>query len=367
MAADVRRFDVNKELKRYLSRATVRNFAYKFDDRIQTYEPLVSSPKMSDVDAALGSLLRYSAPDEAEPRLRRAVSVSPSSALARALLGAVLVRQTQSDEGVRLLLDAASEPGDWLAQYYVAAGLRDMLRGRDRDPKLLAAARSAIDAVLKARPELAHGLFLKAELVGGTEGAALASHARGLAPGREDYVFLEAKLRAEAGEFGAARSVLSALLTPRFPPQVRDAARLYMGDIVKLEQMRTRQSQKEPSASTDPVGASSSRSSAAADAAAVFRELRSGEERTEGQLERLECSVKGAVTLVVRVDGSVKHFTAPAFGDIEFITYREDLSGSINCGERKPPDPVYVTWVKSGTSGDSNGRPVAVEFLPPRR
>jgi tetratricopeptide (TPR) repeat protein len=348
--------DVNRQLKRYLSLPSVRNYRYKFDDRLAAVDSRVSRPSASDVEAALAALLRYSARDQAEPRLRRAVAMSPPSMLARALLGSTLMRSGQHDEAQKHLLEAAGGTDDWLVQYYVVSGLDTAVRRPPADEHLRTVARRAVDAVLTARPDLAHALSLKAALVGKREGAALAARARVLAPGREDYVFLEAGLRADAGDFAEARAILSPLLTPRFPASVRDSARRFMGQIVRNEQASTRASDPARSESPSPP----SNAGRADEPRPVFRDLKDGEQRVEGRLERLECGAKGSVTLVVRVDADLKRFTAAAFSDIDFVSYRDELSGAINCGERRPADRVYVTW-------RDNSRPVAVEFLPDRR
>lgn len=94
-------------------------------------------------------------------------------------------------------------------------------------------------------------------------------------------------------------------------------------------------------------------------AAELFRELKAGEQRTEGQLERIDCAGKGIEFLVRTGDGVIR-FHADAFDRVEFITYRTDLEGKVNCGARTPADRVYVSW----TPGSPDGTAVAVEFLP---
>jgi hypothetical protein len=71
----------------------------------------------------------------------------------------------------------------------------------------------------------------------------------------------------------------------------------------------------------------------------------------------MDCGADTPATASVRVDGNVVRFTAQSLTAIEFLTYRADVGGSIRCGPRVPPDPVYVTW-----KGDHVL--VAVEFLP---
>ncbi len=54
-------------------------------------------------------------------------------------------------------------------------------------------------------------------------------------------------------------------------------------------------------------------------------------------------------------------FRAAKFDAVDFITYRDDLSGSINCGPIKDPLRVYVTW-RPGVTGVRTV--IAIEFLP---
>ena len=358
--------DAIQELRRFLRNPIVRGFRYTFDERIGGLTAHVSRPKPSDVDGALAALLRYSAPAEMESQLRRAVEMTPPSMLARSLLGVAKVRENEHADAAPLLFEAADDRSDWLVQYHVADGLTQIARSasRQRDEKVVATARAAIEVVLTARPQLAHALALKAHLQNDLEGAATAARARTLAPGREDYVFLEVRLRAEAGEFAAARNLLAVLLTPKFPPDVREPARRLMGQIVQRERAFAEGARAASTSASAPTETTSS-STPPERAVAVFRELKTGEQRIEGALEKIECAVGGKVTLLVRHGGELKRFAAVEFSEVEFITYRDEQGRAINCGDRKPPDPVYITWVPMapGTAGIT-GRPVAVEFLP---
>jgi hypothetical protein len=48
--------------------------------------------------------------------------------------------------------------------------------------------------------------------------------------------------------------------------------------------------------------------------------------------------------------------------DVDFITYRDDLAGSVGCGPLKEPLPVYVTWKPGSEEGAKTA--IAIEFLP---
>jgi hypothetical protein len=95
----------------------------------------------------------------------------------------------------------------------------------------------------------------------------------------------------------------------------------------------------------------------------VYRTLQAAEQRTEGQLESIICPATGPALLVVRTDEGAQKFQVSKMSDVEFITYREDLTGEVACGPMKKPLPVFVTW-KAGAA--EMRIVVAVEFLPTR-
>ena len=68
----------------------------------------------------------------------------------------------------------------------------------------------------------------------------------------------------------------------------------------------------------------------------VFRTLEQGEQRFEGTLQNIECSGRAVVFHVTTSDGPMVA-RAPTMAQVEFITYREDLSGKIGCGTLKQP------------------------------
>jgi hypothetical protein len=100
----------------------------------------------------------------------------------------------------------------------------------------------------------------------------------------------------------------------------------------------------------------------------VLRLLKEGEQRAEGTLEEIECR-PGGIVIRVKTGERTLRVSAKRFDDVEFITYRDDLRGSVLCGPRTPPDRVYVTWRPTSarepqSSPPTDGEAVAVEFLP---
>jgi len=91
----------------------------------------------------------------------------------------------------------------------------------------------------------------------------------------------------------------------------------------------------------------------------VYRELKRGEERVEGLLQRVECPPGRPVTFVLKLKDRVAKYQAPRLDAVEYIAYTPDFKGPMSCGGRAPADPVYLTWKTVGTTP----RVVAVEFL----
>jgi hypothetical protein len=100
-------------------------------------------------------------------------------------------------------------------------------------------------------------------------------------------------------------------------------------------------------------------------AAPLLRKLEAGEQRTEGVLERIECGNKESATFHVTGPDGFSEFWAARMADVDFITYRDDLQGTVNCGRLKEPARVYVTW-RSGDTAEAEKIAVAIEFLPTR-
>ena len=92
----------------------------------------------------------------------------------------------------------------------------------------------------------------------------------------------------------------------------------------------------------------------------VYRELKQGEQRVEGLLQRVECPTSGPVTFVVKLKDRVAKYQAPRLDAVEYIAHTPDFKGPMSCGGRGRGDPVYLTWKTVGNAP----RVVAIEFLP---
>jgi hypothetical protein len=94
----------------------------------------------------------------------------------------------------------------------------------------------------------------------------------------------------------------------------------------------------------------------------LFRQPKPGEHRLEAIFEKSECVVGKGITFYFKAADETVTATAAKFDDVEFITFRDDLKGTITCGPVKDPMPVYMTWRAGQAPGSKIV--VAIEFLP---
>lgn len=99
---------------------------------------------------------------------------------------------------------------------------------------------------------------------------------------------------------------------------------------------------------------------AAAQIKPVYREMKPGEERVEGLLQRVECPPGRPVTFVMKLKDRAQKYQAPRLDAVDYIAHTPSFRGPMSCGGRMPGDPVLLTW----KTVDGAPRVIAVEFLP---
>jgi tetratricopeptide (TPR) repeat protein len=363
--------DLDRELQDYIRRRLFRAVQYSFPDKLAKFDAPATSLSAGDAEAYLSEfLIRQERHDEAAARLAPAAKTDPGNIRLKLALGLLDVARDDYDNAAKRLLPL--EPADWLAAYSAAMAIVAMVEGRGEaaGAEHVQAVRRLVGVAGQQRAEVPNALAQLATMelrsaAGPTKETLRAiERARLMAPGREDYVFVHAQVLALLSEFAAARNVVGPLMTPAQPPQIRDAARSLMGYILQLQRAA------QPSGD-GPAGPGGTSPQAVDNPAAprpssftpVFRELKTGEQRLEGVLERIECRAGGAAVFHLRAAGGPASATAPSMADVDFITYRTDLSGSIPCGPLKTPMPVYLSWRAGGGSPDGKVA-IAIEFLP---
>jgi hypothetical protein len=169
--------------------------------------------------------------------------------------------------------------------------------------------------------------------------------------------------------FPEAARILRSLIATTPRPEVRESATNVLRQIEDYQRMRAASAapapaerNSPPAAGGKPPDSTTPSQPAGGGFVASFRKIGPGEERVEGVLEGIECAAK-TVAFVLKVSDGTSRLAAAALDQIEFITYRDDLTGSIGCGPLLGgPKKVYVTQAISADRKTS--RIVAVEFLP---
>jgi Protein of unknown function (DUF1570) len=359
---------VDRELERYAHRQSFRAFSFKFTEKLAAFDAQAEIMPAADVQAFLAGLhIRQGRHDAAVRLVAPVLKADPSHMLANVAMASAEAEQEDYAGAMGRLMGLGSA-GDWFVSYAAGTAFTDLIHRQQRASDAhVAAARSHFDAVRRHREVpnvLAHLAMLDLLSPGKPkpESRALIEQARRLAPGRDDYALIHARLLAMDDQFAAARQMLAPLMAPGYPDHVRETARSWMGTVVRMEEVRRAASERrtaEPATAYEPQGTSSPPPSPVRP---VFRVTAAGETRLEGTLERIDCAPRAPVTFHVRTPAGIATLQAESLDKVEFITYRDDLAGSISCGTWKRPAGVYVTWRDGAKAGVKTI--VAVEFLP---
>jgi tetratricopeptide (TPR) repeat protein len=344
-------------LRDYLDQSHFRTTRLTLPERIEIATAAARPLPEGDVEAFFGDLLyMQKRDDEAEAFLQRAAE-RPDGARARTMLARLRAEQKRTADARALLARSTRPSGDWLADYGfgVAVGEAFPLEAGMLPPDAAssaAVARQGLRQALAARPDLAHGWYVLAGLALGQADldTALTAivRARALAPSRLEYRVLHGDVLTRRRDYAGARDVLGLVLTDRRAAPIHDSVRNRLAILESAERATAAMPDVEP---PEDGGRSVQ--------VIQLRETRLGEERAAGMLTRVDCTRDGLV-MRVRIRNETHLFRAGHYQDVQFIIYRDELRGKIECGPREPEDLVYITWRASGADRVA----VAVEFLP---
>jgi tetratricopeptide (TPR) repeat protein len=371
------KIDVPRELDEYVRRQSLPTGVHTLSERAAKLDAPDTPLGAADGEAFLAEfLLHMGRYDEATTRLSEAFKLDPASARLKVLAALLDVARGEHKKANEQLLSIGA-PADWLVAYSAATAIAEIVARRSEPPDAdqMEKARGLFDVVRKQRGEMANSMVRMATLeVKSAEGPtkdtrSAIERARLMAPGREDYVFIHAQVLAGLAEFASARTILGPLMAPAYPQEVRENARSLMSYILGLEsehQARTRASEQAAEPPPPVAGVEPSPSDAAARPAdqsgLLYRELRVGEQRLEGMLERIECAANGSAIFHIRTaDGITK--ASGRMSEVDFISYRDDLSSSIGCGPLKSPAAIYLTYLSDITKSIDKVA-LAIEFRP---
>jgi hypothetical protein len=349
--------NMDVELDRYVRQQSFHAVKYAFNDEVAKFNAPATPMTPSDVQVFLADFqAEENDYDAATARLAELIKRDPSND--RATVTAARLNMMQKrPQNIGDRLRTMAPPADWFLAYLAGVTLADQISWTSALPtaadvaaveRLLGVARSSGREFPNAVARAAE-LEVHADALPSAETEAALDRARQLAPGRDDYAFLYAQILVRRKEFTRARSVLGSLLAAG-SPLVRENARRMMDTIVDYEAGRS----SPPSSVIEKVMPPTVRP--------AYRQTKPGEQRLEAVFEKSECVAGKGNTFYFKAGDQVLTATATKFDDVEFITFRDDLTGRITCGPVKEPMRVYLTWKPGQIAGTKIA--VAIEFLP---
>jgi tetratricopeptide (TPR) repeat protein len=365
--------DLEKGLRRYIGRDVFLSQKISFSDRIAKGAAVEPAPvSEADVHATLGDVfLQMDRKDDATAELTAALALDGGHGPAHASLGMLDVRERRW-EASRAHFERAvgSQSANFLCHYYYGVALSQSALEGSPNADDLPVIERAFRRSIELNPAFADAYAQLSWLLGRAperteEAAQLMLKALTLAPGREDYLLGLGTLLSNAQDFVAAKQVLAPLAARAADEKVRDQARQRLAEMSRYEKERAAQEARARITIDRPGGPASAASAPSAGSPTMvfqLREPKPGETRYSGRLASIECGPQGIV-LVARVDAETVRARAATFDAVEFITYREDTEGRVECGPRKSPGNVLLTLrLDPGTR--IRGVAVAVEFVP---
>ncbi len=365
--------ELERELRRYVQQSVYQSYIYRFTDRFSIDEPWTAEPlAAADAEATLGDLLLAMGRDaDAAARLEANLETAPGHARTLAMLARARHRQGRDADADTLFDRSIALAGaDYVPYYYRAATLLRAERPGTAvamDRAVAARAAGLLEKVVALQPQLADAQMLLglARLHLNDPAGALAplNEAYALSP-RHEYALLVAQAQLAARDLARARPLLASLAERGSSAGIRETAERLLALARDLERAPAGATGRGPGLvwAVGPPGAEARPSNAIP----VLRTVRAGETREEGLLEAIDCVATG-VRIQVRLPGRTLRLTAARLEDIEFISYRRDLTGAVECGPRVPMG-VHVTYrpAVDRSAGDAAGTAVALEFLPPK-
>ncbi len=352
---------LESELSGYVERSLFRYVRVKLPARAAgdvAYS--VSRMSAAESKAAQGIiLLKQERFAEADAKFNEALTLDQNTAWAHSGLGLSRAMRDRPEEGLAgLQKGAALADQDAMAHFALGLGaMRCESSGCAEQGGGAAAARRAFSRAVELVPEFPDALSLLGyvETVEGQldDAERHLTAAVSFLPAREDYQLHLAQVYMRQANFPKAQALLGPVVAASRNPEYRESARRLLVVIADLR------------------AAMASGRAGGPRTIAVYRTLLDGEQRLEGTIESIECPGSG-VTLVVRDAAGSHRFAASSFDKIQFISYRDDLKGSITCGPQAPGLQVYVTF-RQRAAGEAQLAPghegvvVAVEFPPKRQ
>jgi tetratricopeptide (TPR) repeat protein len=355
-----------------------------FEGRVETLsarvEPIAALPvrelSEAETQARLGDLLLHTERlERAEDFLNRALTPDPDVPPARLSLGLLRLRQGRAAEAIEQLRRATElDPQNPLAHYYYAGALDS--EGSEAEFTVAGYAarstliRSEVKRAIELAPDFldAQGLLVLTDIERNPnidEATALLEQLMKIAPARREFKLLRAQLDLRGEKFDVARAQLHELIDDPFvDPVARFEARGLLDTVSRRETLAAERREESGGEALKAEARSLAQPCDMPEPGPQLKLARFDGEQACGRLLKIECEGEG-VELFIRTGERTLRLRTASLGTVKFVTYTSGIRGKVECGERRVPELVLVTYKRKSEEGQAgDGELKAVEFVP---
>ncbi len=395
---------MEKQLRQYVAKGTYLYTNVTFANKL-SFDLEMQSKAMTEADtnAYLGDLLYHTnRADDAEPYLKTALTLDPSSSMANTTLGIVKVRQRKFDEAKMHLEKAiAGDPKNHIAYYQYAYLLSR--EGRDEfghvnsfAPEKTAKMKEMLKKAIQINPSFAESYEMLAFVSivsneGLDEGIEAMQKALKLQPGNQRYAMRIAELYLRQEKFDQASAILEKIAKTADEPQLKKQVDNLLDQLRQRKEIlaRNEESRKKYEAAIaagakdggtrpllrrresdgkPPTPEEVAKSEQEFMVRSINRELRktvAEEVRLLGHLEKVGCK-GGTVTYTIKTETESFVLTSKDFQGLNLATYVVDGGDAeIGCDAKVATIKAVLTYrPKTIAKNVSRGELVSIEFVP---
>jgi tetratricopeptide (TPR) repeat protein len=378
-----------KDFKSYIQGAKYMATGVTFEKKLDFESDMESAPvDDAEAQAYLGDLLAHTRrSSDAETYLQKALTLNPNLPMAQAALGMLRVRQNRLADGRQFLEKAASgNSQNFLAHYYYALALSglDMTQYRvvsSYPTDTAATMRAELKKAIALKPDFpeSYALLGFVNVVRNEEideTIELLKRALDNSRANQRIVFMLAQLYIRKEKFVDARQLLEPIAQNSPNPDMRQQAQALLEGTKRTEEQiaRFKEYQKDAAARDAALRAAppaegpsltvmptqDDQNTALEEA---LRKPQAGEKHLQGMLVSVQCDAKGIV-FQVRAGDRLLKFHSDNFEQVDITAFTTDVGGNISCGERKPENPVIISFAAAKAGSRFDGEAVALEFVP---
>jgi Tfp pilus assembly protein PilF len=395
---------MESELRKYVGKSTYQYHNITFKNKLDFETVMQTAPYgEAETNARLGDLLYHTnRPDDAEPFLSTALKLEPEMSMANTTLGMVKMRQRKFDEAKRYLeIATTGDQNNHLAFYRYAYLLSressdEFGYARSFSKETVDKMRVALKRAIALAPEFTESYELLAfiALVNNDqmdEAVTLLKTGLKYQPGNERYMMRIAELYMHQGKFDEATAVAAKFRNSE-DDELRSRAESIVSQIEsrnKYEQQLAglkRRSSEVPTngesngpVSTTPILRKREPSDKLTEEQLaklteeanirsineVLRQIKDGEKRVVGNIEKIECKGRN-ISYLVKTPGGNLTLTSKDFQVLEVGSFTADANNiNIGCSADLSALNAVITFKEaSATKPGSLSELVSLEFVP---